>query len=37
MRWGISNDASIDHSTADICLNEIQSSVKNSIGPYFIV
>ena len=37
MRWGISTEASIDHKTTEICLNEIRNSKKDSIGPYFIV
>ena len=37
MRWGISNDANIDHSTTEICLNEIRNSKEYSIGPYFVV
>jgi hypothetical protein len=37
MRWGISQEANIDHSTSEICLNEIRNSKKDSIGPYFVV
>ena len=37
MRWGIGQDANIDHTTSEICLNEIRTSKKDSIGPYFVV
>jgi hypothetical protein len=37
MRWGISSEASIDHTATDICLTEIKHSKKDSIGPYFVV
>ena len=37
MRWGISSEASIDHTSTDICLTEIKHSKNTSIGPYFVV
>lgn len=36
MRWGISNEVSNTHMATTICLNEIKTCVKYSLGPNFI-
>ncbi|XP_040273389.1 NACHT domain- and WD repeat-containing protein 1 [Bufo bufo] len=36
MRWGVRDYASVDHMTTDLCLKEIKTCQKTSIGPYFI-
>ncbi len=37
MRWGISHEATNTHMATTICLNEVKTSQKLSIGPNFIV
>ncbi|MDR1222017.1 MAG: DUF4062 domain-containing protein [Tannerella sp.] len=37
LRWGITEEASIDHKTMDICLNEIKRSKQLSPRPNFLV
>ena len=37
MRWGVREEASIDHSTSELCLKEIQLCNEVSIGPTFVV
>ena len=37
MRWGVREEASIDHSTSELCLKEIRLCNKLSIGPTFVV
>ncbi|CAB4062510.1 unnamed protein product [Lepeophtheirus salmonis] len=36
MRWGIRDDATDDHMTTHICLEEIRNCQKTSLGPNFI-
>ncbi|XP_063770572.1 NACHT domain- and WD repeat-containing protein 1 [Pseudophryne corroboree] len=36
MRWGVRDYASVDHITTDLCLKEIETCQRTSIGPYFI-
>jgi hypothetical protein len=36
MRWGIPSELDINHSTTNICLNEIKECQKNSLGPNFV-
>lgn len=37
MRWGIREDAGIDHTTTDICLQEVRKCQQISRGPNFVV
>ncbi|OAF67265.1 Leucine-rich repeat and WD repeat-containing protein [Intoshia linei] len=37
MRWGVRDEATDDHMTADICLNEIKNCQRLSIGPNFVL
>jgi hypothetical protein len=37
MRWGVREDASDDHSTTKLCLDEIRNCQEISCGPNFIV
>ncbi len=36
MRWGIRDEATDDHSTTRICLEEIKNCQETSMGPNFI-
>ncbi|KAG8594792.1 hypothetical protein GDO81_001328 [Engystomops pustulosus] len=36
MRWGVRDYASVDHMTTDLCLKEIETCKRTSMGPYFI-
>jgi hypothetical protein len=36
MRWGIRDEATDDHSTTRICLEELKNSQEASLGPNFI-
>ncbi|XP_060585763.1 NACHT domain- and WD repeat-containing protein 1-like, partial [Ruditapes philippinarum] len=36
MRWGVTKEATLDHSTVDMCVNEIHRCVKDSVGPAFL-
>ncbi|KAK7466741.1 hypothetical protein BaRGS_00037150 [Batillaria attramentaria] len=36
MRWGIREDASIEHTTTELCLKEIQNCQQTSRGPNFV-
>ncbi|KAK3095533.1 hypothetical protein FSP39_015737 [Pinctada imbricata] len=36
MRWGVRDDASIDHTTTEIVLNQVEYSKQNSKGPFFV-
>lgn len=36
MRWGVRDEATDDHSTTGICLEEIQNCKEMSLGPNFI-
>ena len=37
MRWGIPEQASNNHSTTDLCLQEIRKCQEVSVGPNFLV
>lgn len=37
MRWGVREDAGIEHTTTDICLREIKRCQETSAGPNFVV
>ena len=37
MRWGVPEEASDNHSTADLCVQEIRKCQEVSIGPCFVV
>ena len=37
MRWGVRDEATDDHSIAELCLKEIKSCQRLSIGPNFVV
>ena len=37
MRWGIRNEASVDHSASELCMNEIENCKSVSVGPTFVV
>jgi len=37
MRWGIQDVASVEHSICEICLQEIETCRRLSMGPYFVV
>ena len=37
MRWGISHELNNTHMATTICLNEIKTCQKYSVGPNFIV
>uniref|UniRef100_A0A0K0EPQ8 NACHT domain-containing protein n=1 Tax=Strongyloides stercoralis TaxID=6248 RepID=A0A0K0EPQ8_STRER len=37
MRWGIRDEATDDHMTTKLCLNEIKNCQKISLGPNFVV
>jgi hypothetical protein len=37
MRWGVRDEASIDHSGPKICMDELKSCQKLSLGPNFVV
>ncbi|KAM4706799.1 NACHT domain- and WD repeat-containing protein 1 [Discoglossus pictus] len=36
MRWGVPDYASVDHMTTELCVKEIESCQRTSIGPFFI-
>ena len=36
MRWGIREDASDDHTTRSVCLSELSSCKRLSVGPHFV-
>ena len=36
MRWGVRDEATDDHSTTGICLEEIQNCKDMSLGPNFV-
>ncbi|XP_053558868.1 NACHT domain- and WD repeat-containing protein 1 [Bombina bombina] len=36
MRWGVSDYATVDHKTTELCLREIEHCQKTSMGPYFM-
>ena len=37
MRWGVPEEASDNHSTADLCVQEIRKCQEVSVGPCFVV
>jgi len=37
MRWGVRDEASIDHTTTEIVVDEVKKSMKLSRGPYLVV
>ena len=37
MRWGVRDEASDDHSAADLCMKELESCQRLSVGPSFVV
>lgn len=37
MRWGVRDEATDDHMTTDLCMNEIDNCQRLSIGPNFCV
>ena len=37
MRWGIQDAATVDHSTCELCLMEIRTCKRLSMGPHFVV
>ena len=37
MRWGVREEASVDHSSSDLCIKEIKTCNEVSLGPTFVV
>ena len=37
MRWGVRNEATVDHSAGELCMSEIESCKQYSVGPTFVV
>ena len=37
MRWGVRDESTDDHKTADLCMNEIDNCQRLSLGPNFVV
>ena len=37
MRWGVREEASVDHSASELCIKEIKSCNELSLGPTFVV
>ena len=37
MRWGVTNDATNEHITTKLCLQEISNCQRVSVGPSFVV
>ncbi|GAB6024675.1 hypothetical protein CHUAL_009809, partial [Chamberlinius hualienensis] len=37
MRWGVRDEATDDHMTTDLCMNEIKNCQRLSVGPNFVV
>ena len=37
MRWGVTDDATNDHVTEELCLREIENCQRLSMGPNFVV
>ena len=37
MRWGVRDEASIDHSGPKTCMDELRSCQQLSLGPNFVV
>ncbi|KAL4224823.1 hypothetical protein ACF0H5_015519 [Mactra antiquata] len=36
MRWGVTEEATLEHSTVEMCVNEIERCIKDSVGPSFL-
>ncbi|XP_076461539.1 uncharacterized protein LOC143294026 [Babylonia areolata] len=36
MRWGVREDSSVEHTTTDLCLQQVVSCQQHSAGPYFV-
>ena len=37
MRWGVRQEASVDHSASELCMREIKNCNEVSLGPTFVV
>ena len=37
MRWGVRDEASLDHSGPQTCMDELRSCQELSLGPNFVV
>ena len=37
MRWGVRDESTDDHKTADLCMQEIDNCQRLSLGPNFVV
>ena len=37
MRWGVRDEATDDHMTTELCMQEIDNCQRLSIGPNFVV
>ena len=37
MRWGVREEAIVDHSSEELCLKEIRACDEVSLGPTFVV
>jgi hypothetical protein len=37
MRWGVRDEATDDHMTTDLCMQEIDTCQRLSMGPNFVV
>ena len=37
MRWGVREEATVDHSSSDLCIKEIKTCNEVSLGPTFVV
>ena len=37
MRWGVRDEATDDHMTTELCMKEIASCQRLSVGPNFVV
>ena len=37
MRWGIRDEATDDHMTTELCMKEIETCQRLSVGPSFMV
>ena len=37
MRWGVTDDATSDHATEELCLSEIKDCQRRSLGTCFVV
>ena len=37
MRWGVRDESTDEHKTAELCMNEIEACQRLSLGPNFVV